>query len=167
MTLQELFNLLAEHPLWLVGYFGALPLLAWAMADLSGEEGHRNPWRYAYATLIYLSAVPGIFSLSLNIWLFFFERRSVLQMDIYTQVLPVLSMAATLYIIKRHVDLDEVPGFERLSGLVTAIGALLALGWVLDKTRILLFSHMPFGYVLLLLAGLLLTLRLGWKRFAE
>ncbi len=164
MTLQEFFSLLAQHPLWLIAYFGALPLLAWATADLSGGKGHRDPWRYVYAVLIYLSAVPGIFAVSLSVWVFLFERRSILQTDLYTQVLPVLSMVATLLIIKRHVDLDQVPGFERLSGLVILIGALLALGWVLDKTRILLFSHMPFGYALLVFAGVLLVLRLGWKR---
>ncbi len=166
MTLEEFFRLLAQHPLWLVGYFGALPLLAWATADLSRDKGHLDPWRYVYSVLIYLSAVPGIFSLTLSLWVFLFERRSIFQMDVYTQILPVLSMVATLFIIKRNVDLDHVPGFDRLSGLVMMIAALLIFFWILDKTRVIVFSYMPFGYALLIFAGLLAVVHFGWKRFA-
>jgi len=141
MTLEEFFRLLAEHPLWLVGYFGALPLLAWATADLSRGKGHLDPWRYVYSVLIYLSAVPGIFSLTLSLWVFLFERRSIFQMDV-------------------------LPGFDRLSGLVMMIVALLVFFWILDKTRIIVFSYMPFGYAILIFAGLLVVAHFGWKRFA-
>ncbi len=166
MTLQALFQLMGNHPLWVLSYFGLVPFMAWIINDLSKGQAHRSPWNYSYATLIYLSTVPGIFSLTFTIWMWLFERRSILEMDVYFQIAPVLSMLLTLYIIKRQVDLDYIPGFDRLSGLITMIAAALVFFWILDKTRIVVFSYMPFGYALLLFAGLLLLMRTGWKRFS-
>ncbi len=67
-------------------------------------------------------------------------------------------MVATLIVIRQNVDLDYVPGFGRLSGLMAMIFGLMALMYVADRTRLILFSYMPFVYVVLLFVGLLLLL---------
>ncbi len=164
MTLQEFFKLLAQHPVWIVAFFLLLPIAAWLTGRFAEGEGHLSPWKYVYSALIYLSCVPGVFALFLSAWLFLFERRSILDTDLYTQVLPLFSMVATLLIIRRHVDLDLVPGFDKISGLFVMIGAVLALLWVIDRTRIWVVSFLPFWQALLMLIALLLLARWGWKR---
>ncbi len=167
MTLQAFFDLLANNPVLILGYFLLLPFTAMLAGFMGKGEGHLSPWKYLYATLIYLVAIPGIFAITLNVYFFLFERRSILSTDIYTQILPILSMVLTFWLISRNVELKQVPGFGKLSGLLFIIAAALMLMWVFDRLRILVFTMMPFYYVLILFAGLLLLLWYGWYQMVE
>ena len=167
MTLQEFFNLLEANPVWILAFFILVPFTAWLAGILGKGEGHLVPWRYLYSTLVYLSCVPGIFAVTLSIYLFIFERRPILQTGIYTQILPILSMVVTLLLIRRNVDLKDVPGFEKISGLIIVITVALALMWVVDRTRIWVISFLPFWQGILIFAGLLVLLRWGWGRMFE
>ena len=126
-----------------------------------------DPWKYLYSSLIYLVCVPGIFALFLSIYVFIFERRSIFQTDIYTQVLPIVSMFATLLLIRRNVSLDLVPGFGKITGLFMMIAAAFAFFWVLDKTHIIVISFLPLWQGVLIFAGLLkiLTVAAIFRRY--
>jgi len=164
MTLKEFFDLLADNPVFILAYFGLIPLTAFIAGMLGKGEGHMNPWKYLYSSLIYLVCVPGVFAFTLSVYLFLFERRSIFDTDIYTQVLPILSMVATLLIIGKNVSLERIPGFDKISGLVVMVTTIMTLMWVLDKTRIFVFSYLPFQYVILIFIVLLLIFRMGWGR---
>lgn len=164
MTLKDFFDLLGDNPILIVSYFLLIPFTAILAGVLGKGEGHITPWKYLYSTLIYLVSVPGIFAITLNIYLFVFERQSVFDMDVYTQLLPVVSMIATLLIIRKNVSLDYIPGFDKLGGLVMVIGATLSIMWFLDKTRIYMISFVKFEYVILMLIGLIVLIRFGWSR---
>ncbi len=168
MTLQEFFNLLAANPGYILIYFLIIPFTALVVAWITNDdESHLSPWKYIYSGLIYLVSVPGIFAVLLSVYLFLFERRSILATDVFTQILPVLSMAITIAIIRKDVNLDYIPGFDKLGGLLLIITGLLALMWIVDRTRLVVFSYIPFQYVLLIIAGLLFLIRFGWKRLAR
>jgi len=167
MTLKELFDLLSAHPAWILAYFILVPFTALLAGMLGKGEGHLTPWKYLYSTLIYLVCVPGIFAVTLSIYVFIFERRSIFDTDVYTQILPVLSMVATLLLIRRNVDLDLIPGFDKITGLVMMISATFAFMWVLDKTRIWIVSFLPFWQGILIFIGLLLVIRWGWGKVAK
>ena len=167
MTLGELFQQVSEQPVYVVFYFTVIPFAAALAGWLGKGEGHLSPWKYLYATLIYLVCVPGIFSVMLNVYLFLFERRSIFDTNIYTQLLPILSMVGTLLIMRRNVDFDAIPGFDRLSGLVTIISATLIIMWFVDRTHIVVFSYLRFQYVLLIFAALLIFIRFGWSRLTS
>lgn len=164
MTLQDLLDALAAHPFWMVGFFAGLPLLAWLTGLLAGEDAMYSPWNYLFTFIIYAACVPGLFSLTLTAYLFLFESRSILETDLYTQVLPIASMILTLPVVKRQVDLDYVPGFHRLSGLIAMILAALILMWIADRMRFIAFTYMPVQYVLLIFFGLLILLYWGAGR---
>ena len=164
MTLGEFFEWTSGHPGLLLGYFLGIPLLALLAGLFSKGEGHLSPWKYFYSALIYLVCVPGIFAVTLSIYFFLFERRSILDTNLYTQVLPVLSMAATLLIIRRQVSLDLIPGFDKISGLILIIGTMMSLMWILDKTHIYSFTFMPFYVVILILLAGFIVIRMGIKR---
>ncbi len=164
MTLQEFFNLLSENPSIILAYFGLIPITALIAGILGKGEGHISPWSILYSTLIYLIAIPGIFAITLNVYFFIFERRSILQTDVYTQILPILSMVVTLLLIQKNVALDRIPGFGKLSGLVMMILSVFVILWVIEKTRIYAITFIPFQYFILLFVGLLVIVRLGWTR---
>ena len=167
MTLREFFELLAANPVYLLAFFIIIPLIALWAGWISKDEGHEPPWNYLYAILIYLICIPGVFAITLNVYLFLFERKPVMETDIYTQILPIISMVATLLIIRRCVELRRIPGFGRLSGLVIMLTALFSIMWLLEKTRIYVISFMPFSTFLIFLGIILIALIFGWNRFAK
>ena len=167
MTLQEFFNFIVANPFWIVSYFILIPFTALLAGILGKSEGQMDPWKYLYSALIYLVCVPGIFAIFFNLYLFIFERRSIFQTEIFTQVLPVVSMFATLLLIRRNVSLDLVPGFGKITGLFMMITAAFAFFWVLDKTHLIVISYMPLWQGVLIFAALLLIMRWGWGRLAK
>ncbi|MCP3932642.1 MAG: hypothetical protein GY705_26530 [Bacteroidetes bacterium] len=164
MTLQELFHFIAEHPFHVLFYFLLIPFAAFLASVLGKGEGHLHPWKYLNSTLIYLICVPGIFAITLDIYLLLFERQSIMNTDLFTQVLPIISMIATLLIIRKNVSLDHIPGFGKLSGLVAVIASALIIMWVLDRTRLIVFSYIPIAYVLCVFVVLLLVMGFGWSK---
>lgn len=167
MTLGELFKALSENPAPLLGYHAALPLTALLAGVIGKDEGHLSPWKQLYAALIYLAAVPGVFAVVLSFYFWLFERRPILETDLYIQVLPLISMGLTFWLIRRNVDLQAIPGFGKLSGLLTMVFVVLLLMWLIDRTHILAITFLPFWVVLLMLAVLLVLFRFGWKRVFE
>lgn len=164
MTLKEALDALTAQPAYILGYFAIIPIMAFTAGLISQEKGHEAPWKYLYSTLIYFICVPGIFAITVSVYQFLFERRSIWQADVFAQVLPMISMAVTLLIIRKNVNLDYIPGFDKLSGLVMVIAATLSLMWIVDRTRIIVFSYLRFEYVLLIFAALLFLIRIGWRK---
>lgn len=166
MTLKDFFEYLAANPNLVLFFSIAVPLSAFVIGLLSKGEGHLSPWKYLYSFIIYLVCVPGIFALMFNVYLFLFERQSIWNLNLYTQMLPMIVMAITLAIIRRSVSLDDIPGFEKVGGLLVMITAILMMMWFVDKTRIFVFTYMPFSQVVLIMVALLVILRFAWKRIA-
>lgn len=167
MTLKQFFDFISLHPAVLLFYAVAVPLSALLTGLFSRGEGHLSPWKYLYSFLIFFVCVPGIFAVTLNIYLFLFERQSIWDANLYTQVLPVLVMLLTLTIIKKAVNLDTIPGFGKLTGLILMISSILVIMWFLDKTHIYVFSYMPFFQVVLLIVFLLVVIRLAWNKWTS
>ena len=168
MALREFFQFLAQHPAWILVFFLMIPLTALLAGWMGRGEGHITPWKQLYSVLIYLVCVPGIFAVTLSVYLFLFERRSIFDTDIYTQVLPIFSMVGTLLIIRKNVDFDQIPGFGKIWGLIWMIAAVLVLMWFVDRTHIYAISFLPFQYVFLIFIAMLLLIRFGWsKMFAK
>ncbi len=164
MTLQELFNVISENKAITLFYFIALILTAFLSGILSKDQGHQSPWKQVYCILLYMAAVPGIFAVFLNVYMFLFERQSIMQMNLVTQVLPIIGMFITFFIIRRNVDLALIPGFDRISGLVLMVGVLIGIMWVLDRMKIFAITFIPFQYVFLILIAALILLRFGWSK---
>jgi len=164
MTLQDLFDLLSENTIVVFTFIICVPLTALLANYLSGKSAASAPWNYLYSGLIYLAAIPGIFVLTLLAYLFLFERINVLELDIFLHILPIFSMIATLMIIRKKVNLDLIPGFGKLSALLSMILVVLIILWVLDRTRLWVVTFLPFQFALLIFAVLLIVFLWGWRR---
>lgn len=157
MTLRQFFEWVQSEPSLVLYYYVflfALTLLANYFAKSAQEPGLL---RWVYAVIIYLVCIPGIFAVTLNVYFFLFEKRSIMDAELLLQFLPILMMIAILYLIKKQIQLDHIPGMEKLSSLIVIISVLLSLMWVVDRTHLYAISFVPFYYVILVLViGILL-----------
>ena len=167
MTLQDFFNACAEQPAIPIFFFTALPLTAFLAWVFGKGEGHISPWKYLYSVLVYLAFIPGIFSITLSIYFFLFERRSIMETDIVLQIIPVAVMIITYWLIKKNVTMDQIPGFGKLSGLIIMITVILVGMWILDRTHLIAITIIPFQWFIPLFIALIVAARYGWKVFIE
>ncbi|WP_460934523.1 hypothetical protein [Spirosoma humi] len=165
MTLRDVFAALSGQPIVLFLLLAAIPTGAFLVNLWSGETAEDIwKWRYVYAVLIYLACIPGIFAVTLNIYLFLFERQSIWDMNLALQALPILTMVATLVLIRRKLPFSYIPGFGKLSGFLTLIGAIMGILWFIDRTRIYAVAYIPFTYLVVGFVALLLVIRFAWSR---
>lgn len=167
MTLSDFFTLISQNPVVLTGFYMIVPLIALLVGILGRDEGHLSPWKYIYSILVYVAAVPGMFAFMLTLYFWLFERRSILETDMFVQVLPIFSMAITFWLIRWNTPLDHIPGFGKITGLLLMVFVVLILMWIIDRTRIIALTYLPFYLVIVILIGLLILFRFGWQSVFE
>ena len=129
-----------RYPWVILGVFVSVPVVTWTAGRLHGRDrGGATPWKYLYATLVYVSCVPGLFAAVVTAYTLFFTSANLLEVNALVYLLPVVSMVVTLILLGKNVDLDAVPGFHRLSGLMTLIGVSFAIALAVSKTRMWFF----------------------------
>ncbi len=163
MTLSEFFDYLGSNPIVILAYFIGIPLTALLAGVMGRGEGNMSPWKYLYATLIYLVCVPGIFAVALSVYFFLFERGNIMNANVLVQILPIISMVFTLAIIRRNATFELIPGFGKLSSLMTMIGSVFVLMYLLDRIHLIAWVNVPVQYLILIVAGLLIAFRYGFK----
>ena len=162
MTARELINAMGEHSWVLVIAFGLPTLLVLLMMIFHKKEGvAKGRWKYIYSVLVYLVCAPGILAAVLTCYTMFFTKESMLDVNMLVYLLPLFSMGATLALIWRLVGYENVPGFKRLSGLMTTIGMAFVIVLIISKTRIWLFFGGSIFLFFALAAGIFGLLKWG------
>jgi len=167
MTVKELFDYISANPQYLLFYFIALPVIAWIIGILGDDKCHKSPWREMYMVVIYAVMIPGIFAMFFNLYLFLFENNSIFNYNIFIQILPVISMIVTLFIIRRYVSFADIPGFDRIPGLIMVISSVIIILWIVDRFRIIAFTYLPFHYFILIFIALLIAFNWGLKKLTR
>jgi hypothetical protein len=63
-----------------------------------------------------------------------FTGENLLDVNLLVYLLPIVSMGATLGVMSRSVRFADVPGFDRLSGLMLLLGLTFAILLVLRRS---------------------------------
>lgn len=145
-------------------YFLILPFTAWVVGMAADGSRDVKFWSYIYAILVYAVCIPGIFAVTLNIYLFLFERQSIWQANIVLQFLPIISMGITLILIKSKIPFSLIPGFGKLSGFLTLIAALIGIMWFFDRIHLVALTYVPFTVILVGFVLTLLAIRFAWSK---
>jgi hypothetical protein len=162
MTSRDLVNLAGQYPLVLVAVFLAPPLAAWLLGRMHPRgQGGLAPWKYLSAVLVYLTCVPGMFAAVITAYTLFFSRENLLDANLLVYFLPIVSMVATLILIRKDVPFDQVPGFDRLSGLMAMVGCSFAIALAIQKTNIWIFFGGSIGKLFILAAAVFALLKWG------
>lgn len=163
-----------------IGFVGKNALVAFlvlisppALAALWGlihkrERSGSSPWKYGYSVLVYLACVTGMFAAVLVCYALFFTRQSLLNVNALVYFLPLVSMAATLLIIRGRVGFTELPGFGRLSGLMIMLAVSFVIALAIDRTRIFLGFFGSIDRLFILVGAIFALLKLGfWLAFGK
>ncbi len=151
MTLRELIAIAGSDPRILGGTLGVPPLLAFVTGLLHRKgAGGASPWKYGYMVLVYLACVPAVMAAMLTLFTLLFTRENLLDVDATVYLLPIVSGGVTLALVRRRVSFDEIPGFDRLWGLIVMLALTFAVVFALSRTHLWLF----FGGSILLLGAL-------------
>ena len=162
MTLRDLMQAAGNHPTPVVSTLVALPVLAWLAGVCHRKgEGRNAPWKYAYSVLVYLACIPGTFAAVLTAYAMFFRNESLLDANLFIYFLPILSMIATLVAIRKRVSFEDVPGFDRLSGLMVLLACSFGIALALHKTRIFVGFFGSIEMLFVLAAGIFALLKWG------
>ncbi len=162
MTTRELIHGAGQHPVALLLAFVAPPVIAWLAGQSHGQEqGKLSPWKYLYSVLVYLVCVPGMFAGVITAYTLFFSHENLLDANLLVYFLPIASMVATLVLIRKNVSFDDVPGFDRLSGLMVMVACSFGIALAIERTRIFLFFGGSIAALLALAAGVFALLKWG------
>jgi len=151
MSIQDLIRRLGEHPAHLIAAFVAVPLFALVYGRvLTKGRGGLAPHKYVFAVLVYAACVPGIFSSVITAYTMLFTRKDLLGVNCLVYFLPIISMIVSIVIIRRAVDLDDVPGFDRLVGLCVLLAITFGVSLALLKLRVLVLFGGPLRSLVIL-----------------
>src|SRR5262249_42889280 len=87
--------------------------------------------------------------------------QNLLNVNLAVYLLPIFSMIVTLIFIYKTVNFENVPGFDRISGLMVMIGCSFLIVLAIDKTRIWLVFHAPIAGLVAVAAGIFELLKWG------
>ncbi|MFH1114263.1 MAG: hypothetical protein V1792_10105 [Pseudomonadota bacterium] len=162
MTARELVMLASQYPWHLTAYFSAVPLASGLLGlVLRDGRGNRSPWNYLYSVLVHLACIPGILACVLTGYALFFTRENLLDANLIVYILPIVSMILTLVLIQRTVSFDDIPGFDRLSGLMILLAVTFVLVLGLRHTRFWIIFGSSMYALMAMTAVLFLLLKWG------
>jgi hypothetical protein len=162
MSVRELIAVIGEYQIPVAIVLAAVPVLTLLLGMMHDRgQGGKSSWRYAYAVLVYLACVPGIFAAVITGYTMMFVKGNLLDANAVVYFLPIVSMVATLMIMGRRVDFDDIPGFDRLWGLMVLLGMTFVVLLAIEKTRIWIVFGGGFGALLAIAALVFALLKWG------
>ncbi|SOS47755.1 conserved membrane hypothetical protein [Tenacibaculum dicentrarchi] len=167
MTVYDLINILAENSSTILNYYIFLLVIVLLGLLFSNAINFKSPLIYLYTVLIYAVAIPGILSVILVVYNFFFLRKNLLQLELITYYLPIIAMVLLLLLIKKTVPLKEIPGFDKLSGLFIILFITFLITYFIQKAIIGVFFIGSFTQLIAIFLVLLVVLKLGWNKFVK
>ena len=82
-------------------------------------------------------------------------QKIIKQANLFLLFLPIYHLMISLWLSSLRIPLQLIPAFRTLQGLTMLGGVFMVLSWLASKIHIVLFSHLPFGSFLVILAVLL------------
>lgn len=145
--------------------FLAVPVLTLSLGWTLKRWGSRRACARFLTVPVHLVVLPGVPMALVVAYLLFFARQNLLAgYDAVVFFGPLVSMALTLVASSRLVPFAEVPGFERLSGLMLLSGVAFALTYFLYRMVFRVWFVASFGVLVALFVVAFLLVRLGSRR---
>ncbi len=167
MTVQDFINWFSKYPTIILGYFIAIIVIALIGLVTINRRNFRPPITYFYGLLVYAVTIPGLLSLVLILYSFFFLKVNLLQLDVMTYYVPLISMFIVLSIINKTVPMSRIPGFGRLSGLFIMIIITFVITYVLQRMFFGVFFIGKFQYLILFFLALLFGIKIAWDKIVK
>ena len=166
MTLQDLINWFSVNQSAILIYFGSLIVLSFIL-KLLVRPGNIKTLKYIFSLLVYGATVPGILASMLVAYSFFILKTSLLRVSFVTYFAPIIAMILVLLIISSKVKMRVIPGFNRLSSLMTIISITFLIMFVLSKMHFGLFFIGGFSQLVILFIVLFVILKVAFNKLTK
>ena len=167
MTVENIIDWLGGFPNLILIYFSTLFLISIMGLFLVTKRNFRSPINYFYGGLVYAVTLPGILSGVLILYSLFFLKLNLLQLNVFTYYLPVIFTMVTLIIINKTIALKTIPGFDRLSGLVSLIIGAMLITYLLQKMFFGVFFIGNVSYLIGFFGVVFLGLKIAWDKLSK
>jgi hypothetical protein len=164
MSISDFLQWIEQYPTYVIMYMIIVPAVSFIVSMFLNSPEKNSRVNYVYSVLVYATCVPGIVSLVLSGYDFFFQKTDLKEANVFIYFLPIISMIATLVIINKATKMAQIPGFSKLSGLMLMIGVTSILAFILHK-MIFVTAFVGSIYTLIgLFILIFIGVKLGWDR---
>jgi hypothetical protein len=164
MTTRELLALVGHSPAQAAIALALPALLALAFGLVRPRGGiGRSPLKYGYSAAVFAACAFGMMAIVVDGYTLAATHENLLDTNPLVTIAPILSMFITLGVVGRQVDFRDLPGFDRLSGLLLMVGAACLGVFVLSRTHFLVMFHGSIWMLALIGVGIVVALRYGSK----
>jgi len=164
MTIHELLQQLAHHERTFIIGCVALPASTYALGLILRALSAKL-MRGWLAVAIYAAVIPGICMAVVVVYMMFFVRANLLtQLNVVVHLLPLASMGATLWLASRLAPFADIPGFNRLRGLMILVGLSFVAVLFVHKTFVRIHFFASIEYLLVLFGLFLVAWRVAATR---
>ena len=119
MTVQDIINLLSNKSSTIINYYVVLLLISLLGLLFVKAKEFKAPISYLYTILVYVAVIPGLLSIILVVYNFFFLGQNLITLQIVTYYLPIIAMLVLLLIIKKQFH------YNKFLDLIGYLGYLL------------------------------------------
>ncbi len=137
MSVNELLILVSAYDYCIVIIYGILFLAALIVSRMIKLNRMDNVASHILSVIVYLVSIPGMFALTLVFYTLFITHQNILDVNAVIYFLPIIAMGLVLYLIGRKTDLNRLPGFGRLSGLMLMLALVCIIVLILYRLRFL------------------------------
>lgn len=167
MTVGELFDLLRNNPNYIIGGAAAVMVVLCLLYLVPSRKRYQSPWKFIYTLILYTATVPAIFVVTLFLYYFLFERSQMVSFDFLLHGIPLLLMVVTYAIVKNQVKIAYIPGFGRLTSIITLVALVLIFLWFFDRVHIFTVTLLPLPILIGILVGGIILFRIMMTRMLK
>ena len=156
-------NLQAFRTPLLIGML-LLPVATWVGGTIAKRVSEATAAKFL-SVPIYLAVVPGTCCTLVVAYLLLIARVNILrEIDLLLCAGPIISMIVTLVVISKIASFDDIPGFDRLSGLIIMVSVAFTIVYILSRLRFFVVFFASFTTLIILFVILLIILNVGLSK---
>lgn len=166
MTIQEVIDWFNNNNYFVLAYFLSIIVVS-LLVHFTLTQNNVKQLKYIMSVLIYTVTIPGILCVILLLYTLFFLNGNLLNVNLTSYFLPIISMVLTFIILNKKVHLKDIPGFGKISALMVITFVTFVVIFVLQRSHFGLFFIGGFTQLIGVFIVLFIILKLVWARLMK
>lgn len=116
-SLDDLVNEMSQYEMEILFFMAFITLFPLLLCFVLKKSGSQKIANLVMSGPIFLTTFPGVFFSLILGYLLFFSSKDLLDIN-YIYFIPPIWMVVSLFLYSKCVKFDDVPGFDKISGLI-------------------------------------------------